>query len=178
MREIADRPAEGLLADYRMWLADDYLPFMDRFVIDRDLGGFMARVDRDGTRVNTGKWAAMEGRGVWVYSRLYNAVDRNPRHLETARRSAEFIMKHRPPTAAGSRTFARGEPAAGPSGIYGDLFIALGLQEYATPRRGPLQAEARGYHPSQARIRLPDYSYTVSSRFRTRRLDRCAGVAT
>ncbi len=166
VREIAGKPAEGILAEYRAWLFDDFLPFMDRFVIDREYGGFMARVDRDGTRVNTGKWAAMEGRGVWVYSRLYNAVDRDPRHLETARRSVEFIIKRRPP--GGGRfpaSFTReGEPTAGPSDIYGDLFIALGLQEYAKASgEERFSATAKDIILRRlAEYDSPDYSYSVS----------------
>ncbi len=166
VREIAGRPVKSLLAEYRAWLFDDFLPFMDRFVIDREYGGFMARVDRDGSRVSTGKWAALEGRGIWVYSRLYNALDRNPRHLETARRSVEFIMKKRP--ADGGRfpaSYSReGEPTAGASDVYGDLFIALGLQEYARA-----SGEERWRSAAKdillrrlAEYDAPDYGYSVS----------------
>src|SRR5215471_8360231 len=65
-------PFEKLRTQYRHDLFDDFLPFMDRHVIDHDYGGFMCNTDRDGTNLSQGKTAWYEGRGIWVYSFLYN----------------------------------------------------------------------------------------------------------
>ncbi len=127
---------QGLLKEYRYWLFDDFLPFMDKFVIDHDLGGFMCAVDRDGTQVNSNKSAWYEGRGIWTYSYLYNKLGKNPAHLEVARKSVEFTMKIKP---EGDKrwpgSFKKdGTPINTDADIYGDLFIANGLQEFAKSR--------------------------------------------
>ncbi len=124
-----------LRAQYRYDLFEDFLPFMDRYVIDHKYGGFLCGTDRDGTRINDWKATWYEGRGIWVYSFLYNHFGRDPRHLETARKSAEFILRARP---AGADTLwpvtltREGQPRTPPAtAIYGDLFVAEGLAEFA-----------------------------------------------
>ena len=119
---------------YRSDLFADFLPFMDKFVIDHELGGFMCNTDHTGARVNDNKLSWFEGRGTWVYSFLYNNLAREQKYLDVARRSVEFTLKSKPPegelwpkelTREGKQlTSADGE-------IYGDIFIAEGLAEYS-----------------------------------------------
>ena len=126
LRELRDQ--------YRKDLFTDFLPFMNEFVIDHELGGFMCNTDHKGVRVNQNKLSWFEGRGIWVYSFLYNNLSREERYLDVARRSIEFTLKTKPPagelwpkelTREGKQlTSAEGE-------IYGDLFIAEGLAEYS-----------------------------------------------
>lgn len=119
---------------YRHDLFDDYLPFHHRHVVDHELGGFTVFVDRDGTPVNTHKGAWYLGRGIWSYSFLYHRGDRDPAHLEAARKAVEFTLARRP---SGDEfwpaTFSReGEPVAPPERrFYGSLFVANGLAEYS-----------------------------------------------
>jgi N-acylglucosamine 2-epimerase len=126
---------EKLRAQYHYDLFEDFLPFMDRYVIDHEYGGFLCGTDRDGARVNTWKATWYEGRGIWVYSFLYNHFGRDPHHLEVARKSAGFILRARP---AGADTLwpvtltREGQPRNPPAtAIYGDLFVAEGLAEFA-----------------------------------------------
>jgi N-acylglucosamine 2-epimerase len=119
---------------YRKYLFDDFLPFMHRFVIDHEHGGFMCNLDYDGTRANETKDCWFEGRGIWVYAFLYNHLAREERFLDVARRSAAFILRARP--ADGSlwpRQLTReGRPITPPdTAVYGALFVAEGLQELA-----------------------------------------------
>jgi mannose/cellobiose epimerase-like protein (N-acyl-D-glucosamine 2-epimerase family) len=108
---------------------------MDRHVIDHELGGFMCETDRDGTNLTQDKVTWFEGRGIWVYSFLYNNFGQDPRHLEVARKSVEFILDARPAEAdtLWPRRFTRqGRPLTPPAtDLFGDLFIAEGLAEYA-----------------------------------------------
>jgi N-acylglucosamine 2-epimerase len=124
---------QQILDQYRYDLFTDFIPFMDKYVIDHELGGFMCTVDRDGARISTDKTAWYEGRGIWTYSYLYNNVEPNPKHLEVARKSVEFLMKNRPsgdnPWPSGFNK--DGAPSGGKPDIYGDLFIANGLQEFS-----------------------------------------------
>ncbi len=162
---LAGKTLDELYGEYYYDLFDDFLPFLDKYVIDHEYGGFMCNTDRDGTNLSTGKRAWYEGRGIWVYSFLYNKVDPDPKHLEVARKSVDFIMKHRPGGDdfwIGSYT-KEGQPASGPGDIYGNLFIANGLAEYS-------KAEGNEEYWSIARdifIRCirrydsPDYEYRV-----------------
>ncbi|MBT4484074.1 MAG: hypothetical protein HOC71_10410, partial [Candidatus Latescibacteria bacterium] len=93
---LARKTLEELREEYRYWLLDDYLPFMEKYVIDHEYGGFMCTTDRDGTNINTNKRTWYEGRGIWVYSHLYNTVKQDPKYLDFARKSVEFILKQNP----------------------------------------------------------------------------------
>jgi len=125
---------ETLKKQYESDLFEDFLPFMDKYVIDREYGGFMCHTDRDGAHITTDKNTWYEGRGIWVYSFLYNKLTPGPEYLEVAKKSVEFMLKHKP---EGENLwpggFSReGVVKAGPDARgYGDLFVANGLAEYA-----------------------------------------------
>ena len=132
---LAGKTLEELRDEYKYWLFDDYLPFLDRYVIDHEYGGFMCTTDRDGTNINTNKRTWYEGRGIWVYSFLYNEVKSDPQYLDIARKSVEFILKQNP---MGKELMPVGYTREGkplqnkPDPIfYGDMFVANGLQEYS-----------------------------------------------
>src|SRR5690349_15312563 len=78
----ADLHLPELRQRYRAELFDVFLPFWDAHGIDHEHGGFMCALDHDGTRVNTHKYLWFQGRGIWVYSHLFNRFGRDPRHLE------------------------------------------------------------------------------------------------
>jgi len=136
---LAGMTLEELRDQYRYDLFEDFLPFMDRYVIDHELGGFMCETDRDGTNLTRNKTTWFEGRGIWVYSFLYNHFGQDRQHLEVARKSLEFILNARPSGAdtLWPRHLSRdGRPLTPPSTeIFGDLFIAEGLAEYARATR-------------------------------------------
>lgn len=141
-RERARAAGRGLLAGlsleqlrdtYRADLFEDFLPFMEKHVIDREHGGFMCNTDHLGRRENDNKSSWFEGRGIWVYAFLYNNLAREDRYLDVALRSSEFILKSRPVGDDGlwPKGLSRdGRSLASADGeIYGDLFIAEGLAE-------------------------------------------------
>jgi len=131
--KLADLSLMKLMEQYRYDLFDDYLPFLDSYVIDHEYGGFMCNTNRGGTNISQNKGSWFEGRGIWVYSFLYNKLDNNPKYLEVARKSVEFILKNKPSgDDLWPSSFSReGEPLSTSADIYGDLFIANGLQEYS-----------------------------------------------
>ena len=137
--KLAGMTIPELREQYRSDLYDEFLPFAERFVIDNEYGGFMTGVDRDGTRLDTGKGTWDQGRGIWIFSFLYNNIDHDPKWLEAARKAAEFILKTRPKgDTLWHRQFTReGAPVGEPdSVIYSDLFVANGLQEYSKAAGG------------------------------------------
>ncbi len=162
-----DLTPERLLKEYRYWMFEDFAPFMSKYVIDHELGGFMCTVDRDGTQISSGKSAWYEGRGVWTYSYLFNKLEQNPKHLEAARKSVDFIMKLKPPgDEPWPASFTKeGTPAGNRApDIYGNLFIANGLQEFAKIK-GNEKYWAMAKELMLSRLRLydrPDYDYLVT----------------
>ncbi len=133
VRELAGMPLANLRDWYRGWLFDDFLPFFDTFIIDREYGGFMCSADRDGTLLSTTKSAGYLGRGAWVYSHLHRSIDRNPKRLETARKSIEFLLRTRNANGRWAPSFTREGTPQGeiPESVNSDLYIAEGFNEYA-----------------------------------------------
>ncbi|MHB9028948.1 MAG: AGE family epimerase/isomerase [Candidatus Latescibacterota bacterium] len=133
--KLAGMTLEELREEHRYWMLDDFVPFVDKFVVDHELGGFMCTVNRDGTQIDSRKRTWYEGRGIWTFSYLYNKVEQNPKYLEIAKKSVEFISKQNPTgkelMPAGYTK--EGQPLGnGPDPIfYGDVFVANGFQEYA-----------------------------------------------
>ena len=131
---LAGLSLDTLLKQYKYYLFDDFLPFMNKYVVDHKYGGFMCNTDRDGTNITQKKTAWYEGRGIWVYSFLYNKVKKDPEYLEIAGKSVEFVLKNEPRgESLWPDSFSReGKPVNKATVvIYGDLFIASGLSEYS-----------------------------------------------
>ena len=119
---------------YRRDLFTDFLPFMEKYVIDPEFGGFRCNTDHLGNTVNDNKMSWFEGRGTWVYSFLYNNLAREQKYLDVARRSINLILKLKP---SGDELWPKeitreGRPLTSADGeIYGDLFIAEGMAEFS-----------------------------------------------
>ena len=133
--KLGQHTLHELREQYRSDLFDDFLPFMDRYVIDHQYGGFMCNTDRRGNNITQTKSSWYEGRGIWVYSFLYNNLAQDEKYMDVARNSVDFILKTKPvnPYGIWPRSLSReGVPKSPPSPqIYGNLFIAEGLAEYA-----------------------------------------------
>jgi len=132
--KLAEMSLPELRKQYQTELFDDYLPFWGRSGIDHQFGGFTCAIDHDGTLLNDHKFLWFQGRGIWVYSFLYNHFSKNPSYLETAKRAKEFMMKCFPQQDGTwadlvSREGKMLKPFTGD--LFGMYFAAEGLQEYA-----------------------------------------------
>ena len=118
---------------YRRELLEEQLPFWNRFGMDHENGGFCCSLDYDGRRVNDEKFTWFQGRGLWVYSYVYNHLDASPEHLEVARKTREFLLAHGPqPDGTWASKLARdGTPLAPETDFYGRYFAIEGLVEYS-----------------------------------------------
>jgi len=116
-------------------LFDEYLPFWDNGGYDKAYGGFICNLNSDGIPVDDEKFIWYQGRAIWVYSYLYNHFGRHPEHLEIARSTRDFMVKH---MYLGDGRWAElvhrnGKVIRGigpGSDVYGWLFAANGLAEY------------------------------------------------
>ena len=122
-----------LLDVYRQDLFENVLPFWMNHSIDREYGGFFTCLDRDGTIYDTRKYVWLNGRQVWMLSKLFNEVEQRADWLEAARGGAEFLRTHARDewgrcyfslTREGAPAFYQRKP-------YGAVFLMLGLLEYS-----------------------------------------------
>jgi mannose/cellobiose epimerase-like protein (N-acyl-D-glucosamine 2-epimerase family) len=132
---LAGMTLAGLRKRYREELFDVTLPFWDAHGVDHQHGGVMHGLNYDGRLVHSDKLLWFQGRAIWVYSFLYNHFGKDPRHLETARKTRDFVLRYaRQPDGWWAEMLARdGKVLRGFEGdIYGMYFVAEGLQEYAS----------------------------------------------
>ena len=84
----------ALLRCYRDGLLDDTLPFWIPRCIDRQYGGYLTSLDRDGSILQTDKPVWFQGRFAWLLATLYNTVERRSEWLELARHGIDFLDRH------------------------------------------------------------------------------------
>jgi N-acylglucosamine 2-epimerase len=88
------RSRAELAAFYRATLLDDVIPFWLRQGLDREHGGIITSLDRDGTVIDTDKSVWFQGRSAWMFATLYNTIERRAEWLEAARSCVEFSRRH------------------------------------------------------------------------------------
>ena len=129
-------------AQYRAELLDNVLPFWLKNSRDTEGGGFFTCLNRDGSVFDTDKFIWLQGRQVWLFSMLYNEVEKRQEWLDFAVHGADFLEKYgRAPD--GTWYFSTnqfGQPLVEPYNIFSDCFAtqafgqlykATGIQRYA-----------------------------------------------
>lgn len=79
---------------YRHALLNDCVPFWFPRSVDREHGGFLHCLDRDGTVVDTDKSVWAQGRMSWMLLTLYNTVEPRPEWLQWAEGGLKFLSDH------------------------------------------------------------------------------------
>ncbi|HID21204.1 MAG TPA: N-acylglucosamine 2-epimerase [Planctomycetaceae bacterium] len=137
------RRIDQLIRVYRDTLLEDVLPFWIEHGVDREYGGFMTCLDRDGAVIDTDKGVWQQGRATWLFAELYNNVEPRDEWLELALRGIEFIDRYcfdpsdgrmwfhvtRDGRPIRKRWYAFSESFAAIA--YGELAQATGKDEYA-----------------------------------------------
>ena len=83
-----------LAALYRSELLDRVIPFWLNKSQDTEFGGYFTCLDRDGSVYDTDKFIWLQGREVWMFSKLYNTVEPRQEWLDAAIQGAEFLRKY------------------------------------------------------------------------------------
>ncbi len=127
---------------YKNELLDNIIPFWLEKSQDKEYGGYFTCLDREGKVFDTDKFVWLQGREVWLFSMLYNYVERNEEWLSCAVQGGEFLKKY---GHDGNLNWyfsltREGEPLIEPYNIFsytfaamafGQLSKATGKEEYA-----------------------------------------------
>ncbi len=127
---------------YKDELLNNVLPFWIEKSQDKKYGGYFTCLDRAGNVFDTDKFVWLQGREVWMFSMLYNNLEKNPEWLKCAEQGADFLKKY---GHDGNYNWyfsltQEGKPIIEPYNIFsytfatmafGQLSKATGKQEYA-----------------------------------------------
>jgi len=119
---------------YETELHSSVVPFWLAHSLDRQCGGYLHCLERDGAVYDTDKFLWMQAREVWTWSTLFNEVDARPEYLAAARLGAEFLRAYGW-DENGRMPFALerdGTPFIRPRDIFSESFLAVGMAAYAT----------------------------------------------
>ncbi|HBL76212.1 MAG: N-acylglucosamine 2-epimerase [Bacteroidetes bacterium GWF2_42_66] len=131
-----------LAEQYKTELFENVVPFWLNNSQDNDFGGYFTCLDREGKVFDTDKFIWLQGREVWLFSMLYNQVEKKQEWLDAAVQGAEFLKKYgHDGTLNWYFSLSReGKPLIEPYNIFsytfatmafGQLSKATGNQEYA-----------------------------------------------
>ena len=118
---------------YKNTLLNDIIPFWETHSLDTKNGGYFTCLDRKGRVYDTDKFMWLQSRQAWMFSTLYNKVEKNENWLNIARKGIDFILNHGM-TADGNfyfSTTAEGVPLVQPYNIFSDCFAAMAFSQYA-----------------------------------------------
>jgi len=85
---------EQLARLYRATLLHDVIPFWLKHGMDREHGGIITALDRDGSLLDTDKSVWFQGRAGWMFATLFNTVEPRAEWLAAARSCVEFSRRH------------------------------------------------------------------------------------
>ncbi len=91
---MTEQRIDDLIAVYRDGLLHDTLPFWINHCVDREQGGFMFALDRDGALIDTDKGMWQHGRFTWLLATLYSQVEPREEWLELATHGLDFIRRY------------------------------------------------------------------------------------
>ncbi len=122
-----------LAALYKNTLLQDVIPFWEQHSLDWEYGGYFTCLDRKGNVYDTDKFIWLQNRQVWLFSTLYNQLEKKPDWLKIAANGANFLAQHGR-DGEGNWYFALtrdGKPLVQPYNIFSDCFAAMAFSQYA-----------------------------------------------
>jgi N-acylglucosamine 2-epimerase len=117
---------------YSRDLNESVIPFWLKYSLDTDYGGYLNCLDRDGLMYDSKKYMWLQGRAVWMFSRLYNQWQRKQEYLDAATLGIDFIRRYgRDPKGRFYFSLTReGQPFFYQRKPYAAVFCCLALLEY------------------------------------------------
>ncbi|GJQ20182.1 MAG: N-acylglucosamine 2-epimerase [Bacteroidia bacterium] len=118
---------------YRDGLLSDTIPFWIPRSLDREHGGFIHVLDRDGSVLSTDKSIWLQARFSWMLATLYLSVEPRKEWLEAARSGVEFLARHG--FDADHRMFfwvtREGKPLRKRRYVFSELFTAMAYAAFS-----------------------------------------------
>lgn len=126
-REDFDSVAER----YRKALLNDVIPFWIKHSPDHEFGGFFTCLNREGQVYDTDKFVWLQGREIWMFSHLYNNLEKREEWLNMALLGADFLSRYgRDHDGNFYFSLTRdGKPLVQPYNIFSDCFAAMAFGE-------------------------------------------------
>ena len=128
---------------YRKVLVENILPFWLENSIDYKNGGIYTQLDEKGEIYGTDKSVWFQGRALWVFSKAYNTIEKNPEYLKAAECIYSFLPRC---TATDGRMFFTvtedGRELQKRRYYFSETFAAIGCAELykATGRKEVLES--------------------------------------
>jgi N-acylglucosamine 2-epimerase len=118
---------------YRRTLLEDVVPFWLRHGLDREHGGILTALDRDGALLDSDKSVWFQGRAAWMFATLHDSVEPRVEWLEAARSCVEFLRRHcfAPDGKMYFSVTREGQPLRMRRYVYSEAFAAIGFAAFA-----------------------------------------------
>jgi len=117
---------------YHSTLFNDFVPWWENYSIDKEYGGYLTRLERDGTPYSYDKDMWMTGREIWMFSHLYNNYKPEQRWCEYAKHGLDFMLKYafKDDGKMYFRLDRKGNPLADVLSLYTEVFASIAIAEY------------------------------------------------
>jgi N-acylglucosamine 2-epimerase len=130
---------------YHTELLERVIPFWLRHSLDSEHGGYFTCLTREGQVYDSRKYVWLQGRAVWMFSKLYNELEPRREWLDAARLILDFLRAHAQ-DEQGRYYFSltrEGRPAFYQRKPYSAVFAMLGMLEFSKATNDlTLRAEA------------------------------------
>lgn len=123
----------GLEKKYSSELFENIIPFWLKYSLDHVYGGYCTCIDYDGTVFDTDKYSWMQGREIFLFSKLCLLYGIREEWRRAAKCGVDFMLAHgKAPN--GDYYFAldrTGRPLVQPYNIFSDCFLCIGYADYS-----------------------------------------------
>ncbi len=112
---------------YKNELLNEVIPFWENYSLDEEFGGYFTCLSNNDQVYDTDKFIWLQARQIWMFSTLYQKVQKKEKWKEIALLGANFLKKHGR-DKSGNWYFSlnrEGNPLVQPYNIFSDCFAAM-----------------------------------------------------
>ena len=131
---MKEKKIKTLITNFKNELTEDILPFWNDNGIDKEFGGIMDYLSREGIILSTDKGGWIQGRALWIYSTTYKTIDQDKKWLDAASTIAGFVKEKMIRKEDGRVWFEvtrEGEGLILRRYLFSEMFAAMGLAAYS-----------------------------------------------
>ncbi len=133
----------ALANQYKTELLENVVPFWMNYSLDTSHGGYFTCLNRDGSVFDTDKFVWLQARQVWLFSMLYNKVEKKQEWLDVALNGAQFLEKfgHDGDYNWYFSLTREGQPLVQPYNIFSNTFATMAFGQLSLATNNPQFAE-------------------------------------